>query len=214
LNPVRIKAHSRKDTKEKKAVLGNFRHSSFRGYIHPGKRDDFMNYSTVLNYFGGDHPEGRRAYQAFVEKGLLNPGTPLGIGRGSGIIGSEEFIEKIRDAYLAKRTAQNQREQPHLKEIQKKYQPEALIKKFCDFLNLDRKHICTRGRNSVERSILMELLYRYCKITQPEIGRLVGGIDYSAVSYARKRLREKMKKDNKIRLLFESVEVELSRIKI
>ncbi|MDX9965117.1 hypothetical protein [Desulfobacter postgatei] len=59
----------------------------------------------------------------------------------------------------------------------------------------------------------MELLYRYCKIIQPEIGRLVDGIDYSAVSYARKRLREKKKKDNKVRLLFESVEAELSRIK-
>jgi len=30
--------------------------------------------------------------------------------------------------------------------------------------------------------MLMELLYRFCKISQPEIGRLVGGIDYSAVS--------------------------------
>lgn len=42
--------------------------------------------------------------------------------------------------------------------------------------------------------MLMEMLYRFCKITQPEIGLLflLGGIDYSAVSQARKRLREKI----------------------
>jgi hypothetical protein len=28
--------------------------------------------------------------------------------------------------------------------------------------------------------MLMEFLYRFCRIAQPEIGRLGGGIDYSA----------------------------------
>ena len=30
--------------------------------------------------------------------------------------------------------------------------------------------------------MLMEMLYSHCKITQPEIGLLTGGIDYSSVS--------------------------------
>ena len=47
--------------------------------------------------------------------------------------------------------------------------------------------ICQRGKRSLERTMLMELLYRFCQISQPEIGMLVGGIDYSAVSQARKR---------------------------
>jgi chromosomal replication initiation ATPase DnaA len=45
----------------------------------------------------------------------------------------------------------------------------------------------------------MEVLYRCCDITQPEIGRLVGGVDYSAVSQARKRLQEKMVNDKKLK---------------
>jgi len=40
----------------------------------------------------------------------------------------------------------------------------------------------------------MELLYSFCKISQPEIGRLVGGIDYSAVNRVRRRLRSRMER--------------------
>ena len=62
-------------------------------------------------------------------------------------------------------------------------------------LDSEKDQICIKGKNSVERAILMELLYRHCKITQLEIGRIMGGIDYSAVSYSSKRLRHKMEKD-------------------
>jgi hypothetical protein len=43
--------------------------------------------------------------------------------------------------------------------------------------------------------MLMELLYRFCNIKQPEIGRYFGNIDYSAVSISRKRLMLKIEKD-------------------
>ena len=60
----------------------------------------------------------------------------------------------------------------------------------------------------------MELLYRYCKITQPEIGQLMGGIDYSSVSVSRKRLREKMEKERQLKERFDNIDREMSRIKI
>ncbi len=59
----------------------------------------------------------------------------------------------------------------------------------------------------------MELLYRHCKITQPEIGRLAGGIDYSSVSYSRKRLRQKMEKDPELKRNFEKLDAELTVLK-
>ncbi len=53
--------------------------------------------------------------------------------------------------------------------------------------------------------MLMELLYRFCQITQPEIGLLVGGIDYSAVSQARKRLQVKLEQDPKMKDRFDKL---------
>ncbi|MCL0047167.1 hypothetical protein M1M98_02730, partial [Thermodesulfovibrionales bacterium] len=64
---------------------------------------------------------------------------------------------------------------------------------------------------------LMELLYRFCQIAQPEIGRLVGGIDYSAVSQARKRLRIGLERELKLKKRFDKLSsqlLQLSRGKI
>jgi chromosomal replication initiation ATPase DnaA len=49
------------------------------------------------------------------------------------------------------------------------------------------------------RSIAMELMYRYSKISQEEIGKRFGGLDYSAVNRERKRLRERMQLDRALR---------------
>jgi len=65
--------------------------------------------------------------------------------------------------------------------------------------------------------MLMELLYRFCKTTQPEIGRLLGGIDYSAVSQARKRLHIKIQNAPEWEEKFNQIQGKLSqmsRIKI
>jgi chromosomal replication initiation ATPase DnaA len=60
--------------------------------------------------------------------------------------------------------------------------------------------------------MLMELLYRLCRITQPEIGKLVGGIDYSAVSLARKRFRQKLMVDSELKEQFQSTQERLSQM--
>jgi len=70
------------------------------------------------------------------------------------------------------------------------------------------------GKKFKQLSRVDELLYRFCNISQPEIGRLVGGIDYSAVSVARKRLRIKMETDKSLREKFENIVSNLSRLKI
>ena len=63
----------------------------------------------------------------------------------------------------------------------------------------------------------MELLYRFCRITQPEIRKLTGGIDYSAVSQARKRLQLKIQNEPEWGNKFNQIQNKLgqmSRVKI
>ena len=57
----------------------------------------------------------------------------------------------------------------------------------------------------LERAMLMELLYRFCQITQPEIGRLAGGIDYSAVSQARNRLQIRLERESELKKRFDKL---------
>ena len=215
LNPVRIKKYYKKDMKEKSRVLKEYQFCSLGGYSNLKKRDPFVNYKTILDYFGGDNQDGRKTYRHFVYKGVEEKiSNPLESGKGNGILGSKDFIENICGKYLEKLKPESHREQPYLKNVKKKFQPEELIKAFCKITETDKDYICRRGVNSVERAFLMELLYRHCKLTQPEIGRIVGGIDYSSVSYARKRLRQKMGNDLKLKQRFEKLDRDLSRLKI
>jgi len=46
-----------------------------------------------------------------------------------------------------------------------------------------------RTRFRDERAVAMEMIYRYAGISQMEIGRMFEGLDYTAVSRERTRLR-------------------------
>ena len=97
------------------------------------------------------------------------------------------------------------REQPALKELSKLFEPEELIEQFIHITGERREDICRRGKNSTERAMLMELLYRFCRINQSEIGKLMGGIDYSGVSQSRKRLNVRMEHDPKLKDRFNKI---------
>ena len=60
--------------------------------------------------------------------------------------------------------------------------------------------------------MLMEFIYRFCNITQPEIGRLVGGIDYSSVSQARKRLQVRLEEEPKLKKVFYKLSDQLHQL--
>jgi putative transposase len=214
LNPVRTKAYAGQKPPSRINILNSFVYSSLAGYTNIRKRKDFVHYQTVLDYFGGDTKNGRAAYRQFVLRGLTKgEASPLDIGKGSGIVGSVRFVDRIKEEYLSGLDRPSQREQPQLKELRQSYRPDKLIDTFCSLLEYDRDDICRKGKNSIERSMLMELLYRFSHIKQAEIGRYLGNIDYSAVSISRKRLRLKMEKDPSLRQKFVKILDDLSRIK-
>ena len=152
----------------------------------------------VLEYMGGDSRKGRKGYKQFMQEGICQGvDSPLIMGRGSGIIGETEFIEWVKATVLG--DTGDKREQPALMKLRKSLQPEAVMAGFAEITGKQAEGLCQRGSHTVERALLMEVLYRGCDITQPEIGRLVGGVDYSAVSQARKRLQEKIANDKKLK---------------
>jgi len=214
LNPLRMKS---KEPQEKKwlDLLQNDQ-TSLPGYINQRNRKEFVNYTIVLNYFGGDTRKSRTEYTKFVEEGFRKEASsPLEKGKGTGIIGKENFVEEIKQ--LFSKDKESVREQPALRELGKAISPEALIVQYAKLVGIKREELTTKGRQSTERAMLMELLYRFCRITQPEIGKLTGGIDYSAVSQARKRLQLKIRKEPEWANKFNQIQNKLgqmSRVKI
>jgi chromosomal replication initiation ATPase DnaA len=135
------------------------------------------------------------------------------MAKGSGIVGSADFINRVKRRFM--KDDLPVREQPAMRELKKEFIPDELIKHFSEITKA--QNVLQRGKQSTERVMLMELLYRLCRITQPEIGKLLGGIDYSAVSQARKRFQQKLLKDQKLNEKFNSIQKKLckmSRVKI
>ena len=195
INPIRIKAISNKPAEEKYRTLTNYKWSSLGGYLSARKREEFVNYGTTLEYMGGDNRKGRQAYRQFIISGLgSDVENPLKRGIKHGIIGDEDFVSGVTEKFVKKESAE--REQPAIRALKK---PDQLIKLYVEHIGSTGSDICRRGKKSTERATLMELLYRFCNVTQSEIGKLVGGIDYSAVSQARRRLRIRMEKDQKLK---------------
>jgi putative transposase len=207
LNPVRIRLLAENPPEQKWDMLLKYQFSSLPGYFSAKKRIAFVRYESVLAYMGGDNAAGRQAYREFMKRGLeRETESPLSLGKANGIVGARRFVDKVKSEILATKTSA--REQPALRSLSKAIDPENLISRFAEQIGIDKAGICRRGKNSVERAMLMEFLYRSCNVTQLEIGRLVGGIDYSAVSQARKRLKEKLGRDRKLEKRFH----ELKRI--
>ena len=217
LNPIRVKAFRKKGAKDRWNALLKYPWSSLPGYLSLGKRKDFMNYEPVLGCMGADDRKGRLAYRKFIKGGIDKEViNPLERGKGLGIIGEEGFVQWVKDEFLGGIKGV-EREQPTLRELGKEFEPEEMIGHFIRLSGEKREGICRKGKNSTERAMLMEFLYRFCRITQPEIGRLVGGIDYSAVSQARSGLLKRLERDKKLRQRFNALSdqlANLSRIKI
>ena len=216
LNPVRNESFSERPVEEKWNILIKKETSSLLGYFSLSKRRDFVDYKTVLSYMGGDNRKGRQSYRQFIKWGIEEDlESPLELGKGSGIVGEDDFIQWIKEEFLSKEVSK--REQPALRELGKEFKPEVLIDHFTDLIGKSKEEICQRGKKSLERTILIEFLYRFCRITQPEIGRLVGGIDYSGVSQARKRLQIRLEREPRFRKRFDKLSdqlLHLSRLKI
>lgn len=217
LNPMRMKSKNSTEKQWRDLLISDS--TSLPGYIHSHYQKPIVHYATILDYFGKGHEKARDDYKVFIFEGAAKDiPNPLENGKGDGIIGQENFVEKIRKEYGShERSEESRREQPALKKLEKIITPEDLVYRYSLLVKLDRKELTRKGKQSTERAMLMELLYRLCNITQPEIGKLVGGIDYSAVSQARKRLYLKMQNDPKSAERFKQIQEkinQMSRIKI
>ena len=198
LNPIRLKKYSGYSANEKWEELQKYTDSSLAGYCRESGKEELVDYQRVLEYMGGDNRKGRQGYKQFMQDGISQGvDSPLIMGRGSGIIGEIEFIEWVKATVLG--DMGDKREQPELMKLRKSLQPEAVLSGFAEITGKQTEELCQRGSHTVERALLMEVLCRCCDLRQPEIGRLVGGVDYSAVSQARKRLRKKMENDRKLK---------------
>ena len=203
LNPVHLKTFRDLSPNARWQYIQRYRWSSLPGYLNEKLMVKFVNYNLILEMAGG-----HRAYKKFlmdgVKKTMENPFDKV---RHKLILGDIDFTDKIKRKHVGQGSM---REQPMYRQLVATHvEPTVLIACVSKVLGIGLKGIRARSRSGVERGIVAELLYRYSNITQEKIGRLLGGIDYSAVSRLRCRLRQRMESEDDVRRKYEKAEKSL-----
>ena len=90
--------------------------------------------------------------------------------------------------------------------------PDEVLKKVSRALGVKAEELVgKRPARRDYRGLVMEMMYRHGRMGQREIGRRIGGLDYSTVSRERKRLRERMAVDRALKRLVEKAERSLNQ---
>jgi len=158
----------------------------------------------VLGEYGGDTDKARREYKKRIYAEIA-VGTAIKENvLGQSILGGESFIAWIKEHYIE---GVKDRERPSVGEIHRYRSKDEILLAVKHETGKDADSI--RAEKGLLRQIVMDLLYRVGGLKGPEIGRLFG-IDYGPVSQERKRLREKLPNDKKLRALLGRIENRLS----
>jgi putative transposase len=89
LNPVRARMVDRPEA---------YRFSSYPGYVRSARSVPWVCYGRVLGEFGSRSSSARRAYGRFVRQGIEQPpDRPFAAALGGLLLGSEKFIDRMRD---------------------------------------------------------------------------------------------------------------------
>ena len=182
LNPVRAKAVDRPE---------KWRWSSYLAYINKEREKRWVEYASVLSRFGSDITTARRRYKRFVEEGLTKElPPPLEDVHGQIVLGSEGFIEKIKRIVAGRDLTSEIIER---KRFTKQPNPDEIIKEVAKAFGADKAVMKEKGkRHNTARKAAIYFIQRYSGLSNEEIGRIFGGIHYSAVSKASDRVKKEM----------------------
>jgi REP-associated tyrosine transposase len=184
LNPVRVKPYQNKTFSEQWKVLERYPWSSLSGYLSSTKRKPWIYYEEVLEQTGGRSQK----YREFLDDGLRQGyETPWDRLHGQMVLAGEKFVTKLSKS-LGK--TPSKREQPASNALGKVPAKEVLETVSRHYRLKPEDIAKKRTRYRDERAMVMEVMHRFSRISQGEIGNYVGDLDYSAVSRERKRLRE------------------------
>lgn len=214
LNPVKVKKIKKLPISGQIEYLRNYQWSSNPGYGLLRYRNDFMCYDDVLEYTGGDNMHGRKSYREFVEEGLLKDvSSPFEDVKGQVVLGNTSFVDWIYEKIL-KNARLDKIEQSKSRELIKEISQELITDTVCRVFNVNSVELLKR--RSVYREARMVYIDLCCKYrlfhkSLKEIGQELGGLTVGGMSQVRKRLKERMQKDNTIRLKYNQCNETLSR---
>ncbi len=189
LNPVRAKIVEQPE---------EYEWSSYNYYIGKKEPPEWLHKGFILEYFGERVNPAKKRYKDFVERLLKKKyDSPLENVASSTLLGSNDFIEFIKEKYLSGK--KEDKNVPALKELSKKTTLEEIF---------DETGKVFKTQPALARNVKMYLSQRYSGMYLKEIGKHFE-IGESGVSQASRRITLRLKKEKKLRKQIEMIEKKL-----
>lgn len=112
LNPVRSKIVDKPE---------DFEWSSYGYYLGLARPEKWLETASILQLFGDSPAASKKAFVEFVKEGIgQEPDVSIRDSKRTGILGSEEFIKRIKRDYLGEMIDKPDRDRPQLQKLRDK----------------------------------------------------------------------------------------------
>lgn len=201
LNPVRAGIVKRPS---------EYKWSSYRIYLGLENRPVWLEVSKTLDKFGKFKKEQRIRYKEYVEDGL--GGSPLSEMSFGAILGTKDFIERIRKKLKRGKSMKDDREVSGLIRAKHLLGLEDICDIVVNVYRVSKEELRVKGKKKNEtRDIAIFLCREYTRRPILEIGGYYGGIGAPAVSLACLRVKEKIDSDRVFKKKIEQLKIKVEK---
>lgn len=180
--------------------LEEYTWSSLLDYLGKRKKElKKLDTQFILTQLHNNLTQSRAIYKSYILENLTMDFPVNDIYRGIAL-GDETFIKKIE----SKIKAVGEKREIQTTKYQDSNSSEEIIQKVSQAFNLNKGEVLKKQRGNLYRQITLYLVKRYSSLSLKEIGRIFD-MDYTAVSQAARRFEDKIRKDNKKRIMVNSV---------
>ena len=158
----------------------------------------------ILSHFDQGGKAGQENYRQFVTGALRkDKDSPPRQLYGQLVLGSEEFIEKIKAVLKGEKISQEIVERKRLEHYPRADKILAAVASA--FGQPQGRVLEKQGRKNTAKKVATYLMKRYACLDNKEIGKMFGGLHYSAVTKAAARLERELSKDKDLPNLLDSL---------
>jgi putative transposase len=171
--------------------------SSYGGYIGRAKKEDWVEYTWILSQFDRDWKRAAKKYKGYVGEGVFGVGeSPWKALFAQLVLGGDKFKDRIMGILRGKKLGS---EIIARKKLTLYPRLEEIMRGVSEAFGVKKGGILLGGKRlNPARNVALYLAQRYTGLGNEEIGRLFGGLHYSAVSKAAARVREAVATDRKL----------------
>ena len=174
--------------------------SSLLDYLGKRKKElNKLNTQFILTQLDKNLNQSRVKYKRYILENLTMDFPAKDIYRGIAL-GKESFIKRIESKIMSV----GEKREIQTTKYFNSYSPDEIIQKVSQAFNLTRGEVLKRQRGNLFRQITLYLVKRYSSLPLKEIGKIFN-MDYTAVSQATIRFEDKIRKDNKKRIMVNSI---------